>query len=254
MDFINNYAVSVFSLSNKLIGKWPSASQAAKDLGIKHTGNLRMCLIGKRNHACGYIWRYDPQPVELLENEEWKPVVGFEELYAVSNKGRIASLQFHGKKSFSIMSQSVANGYYVVKIRNWSKDFHSSLKVHRLVAEAFIPNPENKPQVDHIDTDTKNNCVENLRWATGIENQHNPITLERIQNQMIRYNKSEEHKQANRKRLSIPIIQYDKNGTLIAEYPSMADAAKTLKTTITSIKRVCDKERNYHRNWVFKYK
>ena len=71
---------------------------------------------------------------------------------------------------------------------------------------------------------------------------------------MIKYNKSEEHKQANRERLSIPVIQYNKKGEFVAEYSSMTEAAKVLNTTVTCIKRVCDKERACHRNYLFRYK
>lgn len=68
------------------------------------------------------------------------------------------------------------NGGMQVQLR---KDGKSHFRyVHRLVAEAFIPNPENKPQVDHIDTDTSNNNVANLRWATPKENANNTITLQ----------------------------------------------------------------------------
>ena len=80
------------------------------------------------------------------------------------------------------MSQSNARGYKLVKIRNSKTKFEGSLKVHRLVAEAFIPNPENKPCIDHVDTNPTNNCVENLRWVTALENQRNPLTLSKISN------------------------------------------------------------------------
>ena len=58
-----------------------------------------------------------------------------------------------------------------------------------MVAEAFIPNPENKPQVDHIDTNIKNNIVTNLRWATAYENSNNPLTIEnnRRRQKMLRH-------------------------------------------------------------------
>lgn len=185
MDFINNYAVKVTTLSKEFVGIWPSASLAAKALKIKHTGNLRECLIGNRNHANGYVWEYTTLKVDVCEGEEWKPVVGFEELYAVSNIGRVASLQYHGKKSFSLMSlTNNGRNYLMVKIRNSKTGYVKSLPVHRLVAEAFIPNPENKPQVDHIDTNSLNNHVSNLRWVTNLENQRNPLTLSRISKHM----------------------------------------------------------------------
>lgn len=188
MDFTNNYAVSAYTLDGKYVKTWPSAAQAAKELGLKKACNIHSCISGSRNKSGGYMWDYTPTKVEILEGEEWKPVVGFEELYAVSNKGRVASLQYHGKPSFSIMSLSNSKSYATVKIRDSKTGFAQSLHVHRLVAEAFIPNLDNKPCVDHIDTNTMNNNVENLRWVTSLENQRNPITLSRISTHMKKMN------------------------------------------------------------------
>ena len=188
MDFINNYAVSAYTLDGKHVNTWPSASQAAKELGMKSPANIHSCIAGSRNKSGGYMWYYTPTKVEVLEGEKWKPVVGFEELYAVSSKGRVASLQYHGKPSFSIMSLINVGGYPAVKIRNSKTGFAQTLKVHRLLAEAFIPNPEGKPCIDHIDTNTANNNVENLRWVTELENQRNPLTLSRISSHMKKMN------------------------------------------------------------------
>ena len=66
--------------------------------------------------------------------------------------------------------------------------------IHRLVAEAFLDNPENKPYIDHIDTIPSNNLLSNLRWVTSLENQNNPKTLKRLQDSLTRYNRSLKHK------------------------------------------------------------
>lgn len=188
MDFINNYAVSAYTLDGKYVKTWPSVSQAAKELGMKNPANIHSCICGNRNKSGGYLWDYTPVKVELLDGEEWKPIIGLEELYAVSNKGRVASLQYHGKPSFSIMTLINVSGYQAVKIRNSKTGFEKTMKVHRFVAEAFIPNPEDKPYIDHIDTNPANNNVENLRWVTGLENQRNPLTLSRISSHMKKMN------------------------------------------------------------------
>lgn len=188
--------------------------------------------------------------------EEWKPVVGFGDLYEVSNYGNVRSIQFHGKKKIKMMTQYTdKRGYKFVKLRDWYNNIAGPFSVHRLVATAFIENPENKPHIDHIDTNPSNNIVTNLRWVTPLENQNNPITLNRLRESIISYNKSEDHKRVMQQTQGHSILQYDrKTGEFLAEFPSMNEAAIILNTTACCIKRVCDGERKYHRNWVFKYK
>ena len=120
--------------------------------------------------------------------EEWKDIEGYEGLYQVSDWGNVKSLPRLSKRSASrhrgtsilinerILKQSFqTSGYKVVVL---CKDGNNrQFQVHRLVAEAFIPNPENKPQIDHINTNKAENNVENLRWCTHTENMNNPITL-----------------------------------------------------------------------------
>lgn len=90
--------------------------------------------------------------------------------WCISNKGRLKDT--YNRIKYGTLNEE--NGYYRVCILN--KPYY----VHKLVAEAFIPNPKNKPEVDHIDTNRLNNSVENLRWCTKKENMNNPITLKEL--------------------------------------------------------------------------
>ena len=96
--------------------------------------------------------------------EEWKDVVGYEGLYQVSNFGNIKSL-FRYKRQ---LKPVIRNGYESVKLcKNKNAKFVS---VHRVVAEAFIPNPQKLPIINHKDENKQNNCVENLEWCTNVYN------------------------------------------------------------------------------------
>lgn len=93
--------------------------------------------------------------------------------YSVSNLGRI----YNCKKNTYLKPGTNKQGYYQVSLSNKRSRVFG---LHRLVALAFIPNPDNKPEIDHIDSNPLNNSVDNLRWVTHIENMNNPITKERL--------------------------------------------------------------------------
>lgn len=104
-----------------------------------------------------------------LPNELWLPVADTEGNYYVSNLGRILTTEYGQKKLTKVIKQSThKNGYLVTRMKKESRV--RPLKVHRLVAQAFIPNPNNLPQVNHIDGIKTNNVVTNLEWVTGSEN------------------------------------------------------------------------------------
>lgn len=113
-----------------------------------------------------------------LANEEWRDVVGYEGKYQVSNLGRVRSLNYMRTGRVQILKPKISKyGYSEVTLLN--NGITKGHKVSRLVAFAFIPNPNNKPYIDHIDTNRHNDRVNNLHWVTHSENMRNPITYAR---------------------------------------------------------------------------
>ena len=97
--------------------------------------------------------------------EEYKTIEGYEN-YEISNVGNVKS-----KKTGKILKQSLHNGYYAVSVSKNSKSKH--LDIHRILALSFIPNPNNKSCVDHINRMKTDNALENLRWCSNSENHYN---------------------------------------------------------------------------------
>lgn len=119
-----------------------------------------------------------------LENEIWIAVPGWEGVYEVSNMGRFKTLvrscnSSHGKRPTSTTGEkvrthsSMINGYHLISF--CQRPRKEARLAHRVVAIAFIPNPENKPEVNHLDGDKSNNAASNLAWSTEIENMQHAV-------------------------------------------------------------------------------
>jgi hypothetical protein len=111
--------------------------------------------------------------------EIWKDINGYEGYYQISNQGNVRSIDrfdgVHDRKGTIIKPSLKQNGYLQVGLRMHSK--RKWIGVHRLVAIHFIENPNNKPQVNHIDGNKQNNTINNLEWVTAKENQNHATKL-----------------------------------------------------------------------------
>ena len=111
-----------------------------------------------------------------IEGEIWKDIAGFEGLYQVSSYGRVKSLNYGGGKGVvKIMKQTFTDKEYLI-VRLTKDGKTKTFRTHKLVATAFIPNVENKPEIDHVNTIRYDNRVENLRFVTHKENMNNELT------------------------------------------------------------------------------
>ena len=164
--------------------------------------------------------------------EIWKDIEGYP-LYMVSNMGRVKNVD----RNIILTPLNNGNGYKYVQL--WKGGRHKYY-IHRLVAASFIPNPENKAEVDHINGNRSDNTVwlnedgsinydkTNLRWATKFENMNNPVTTNRM---------STAKKNQEKGNHQTPIIQYDLNGNFIKQYPTIKEASMetgTYKKSISS--------------------
>lgn len=110
--------------------------------------------------------------------EVWKDIGGYSGIYQVSSLGRVKNTQTNR----ILKPYKDKNGYQYINIKYKGKTKHYF--IHRLIANAFIPNPENKPYIDHINTIKDDNRIENLRWVTSQENNNNPLTRKHLSEAM----------------------------------------------------------------------
>jgi hypothetical protein len=158
-----------------LIKVWDSCRLAARELKIK-AQNISLAALSGIKVCGGFKWKYydyNKSSIESLENEIWKPIDGFENLYEVSNLGRVKSLIKN-----ILLSQNKGSGYCRVSLTKNKKS--KSKLVHRLVAKSFIPNPENKKFINHINGIKDDNRVSELEWSTSSENNKHAVGFKNI--------------------------------------------------------------------------
>ena len=167
--------------------------------------------------------------------EIWKPIIGYENLYQVSNLGKIKSL----KRNIILKPSHNRKGYLqIILYKNKNKKVG---RIHRLVAEAFIPNPLNKPQVNHIDGNKANNCIYNLEWCTNSENQKHAFK-----------NNLQTNKGNNNPRIR-KVNQYDLQGNFIKTWNSIYDIVKELNIDRSTVWRSCIGKYKQGKGYIWKY-
>lgn len=171
--------------------------------------------------------------------EEWRDIDVSEYTnmkYQISNLGRIKSLNHnHTKKDVILNLKPDKKGYYKINFHKGNKQSH--IGIHKLVAKAFIPNPNNLPIVNHKDENPSNNCVDNLEWCTYSYNtKYGTGSLRAAQ----------KHYK--------PVLQYDVNGNFIKEWEGIKIANEALNISIGSISKCCNGVINTAKGYVWKYK
>lgn len=194
--------------------------------------------------------------MEEETKEVWRRIKGFPR-YKISNKGRVKS--FTNPKNPKILRAHKNKGGYLFvhlsKGKEWGANETVCVRIHQLVARAFIPNPDNKCHIDHIDCNRENNYVHinadgtvdmeksNLRWVTPQENAANPITKERrlaaIPQRL--------------EKVSKPVLVYDENLTLLSAFTATAEAARQLNLSQGNIVNCCSGSLRRYKNLIFSF-
>ena len=167
--------------------------------------------------------------------EQWKAIAGYEGLYQVSNLGRVKSLNYnHTGTERIIISRKNRGGYLYVK--------RKTITVHRLVATAFISNPHNLETINHKDEDKTNNTVSNLEWMS-IKDNINYGT----------HNKRASETQINDKNKSKAVQMFDRQGNLLATFPSTHEAERVTGIDHSHISKCCNGKHKSTGGYIWRY-
>lgn len=178
--------------------------------------------------------------------EEWRDIEGYEGKYMVSNMGKVKSLDYHrtGKEKILRPGKDRYGYLYVIL---WKNNKQKIFLVHRLVAYAFIDNPENKKQIDHINTIRYDNRVDNLHWVTHKENMNNPISRKRFLDNSPIVKLGKEHTRSK------AVYQYSLEGKLIRMWYCIRDVERELGFDHASISKCCLNKQKTSQGYQWKY-
>lgn len=193
-----------------------------------------------------------------MSNETWKPIEGTDGKYEVSNTGKVRSLNYLGHGSTRELSLAKDQKGYL-RVRVFKNGHGTMCKVHREVAKAFIPNPGNKPEVNHRDGNKENNHVDNLEWAASGENAAHAYRtgLKEKTREWCRQMGStigRTNLEKSRENRKTPIVAIRESDGVVTEYPSQAEAAEKTGTPQPNINKVLNGTRKSANGFTFRYK
>lgn len=167
--------------------------------------------------------------------EIWKDIPEYEGLYQINNLGNVKSLYNYRKGN--ILKPRLKRGYYQIGLRKNNK--RKWYAIHRLVAQTFIPNPNNLPQINHKDEDKLNNKVDNLEWCTASYNNSYGTRLQRV---------------AQNNKLKKTVLKYDLEGNFIKKYVSLSEAKRENNIkSVSSIKSCCNKKTKKCKGYIYRF-
>lgn len=175
----------------------------------KYKARISRCLLDPFAESSGTFLKY-------MNKEIWRDIPGWEGLYQVSTYGNVASLNYNHTGMRRLRIPRVGKGGYLYL------DLHKNgvtktMKIHRLVAITFIPNPNNLPQINHKDENKLNNNVENLEWCDASYNNRYGSRPRKV---------LDAYKRNGSSKAERPVVKIDNYGTIIEEYISISDAAR----------------------------
>lgn len=181
--------------------------------------------------------------------EIWKDIEGYEGLYKISNLGNVESIElkyinslgYEVTKNGCFLSKHFTKKYYQISLYKNGKS--NRFYLHRLIALAFIPNPENKPCINHINGIKTDNRIENLEWCTYSENNIHALKtgLSKLPDEFINHSRSKK------------ITQYDLNGKFICNFDSLSEAYKITGIHISTISLCVNNKIENIKGFIFKF-